>query len=152
MSSAKQRITPEQAVAAIREHGGLRPAARALGVDNGWLCRIAKRANGLATGITVVPPEDVSAEVYTGGISLTPSVRVLDRRPPITVRSKFFSLPKGKAFKIAELSKRWGFSAETVRRHAKDENCFAYVDVTGHDDFEECVMHPDTAALRLKGN
>lgn len=49
MKSAKQRITPEQAVAAIREHGGLRPAARALGVDNGWLCRIAKRAAGATT-------------------------------------------------------------------------------------------------------
>ena len=58
MKSAKQRITPEQAVAAIREHGGLRPAARALGVDNGWLCRIAKRAAGPLTG-----PDTVSGTI-----------------------------------------------------------------------------------------
>ena len=50
MSNASQKITPAAAVAAIKEHGGLRPAARALGVDNGWLCRIAKRAKSVAAG------------------------------------------------------------------------------------------------------
>lgn len=50
MSATKRTITPEQAIAAIREHGGLRPAARALGIDNGWLCRVAKRAAGPLMG------------------------------------------------------------------------------------------------------
>ena len=56
-----------------------------------------------------------------------------------------------KAFKVSDLSRQWGFSVETLKRHAKDEGCFAYIDTTGHDDFEECVMHPETAAARLKG-
>jgi len=161
MSNASRKITPAAAIAAIKEHGGVRSAARALGMDNGWLCRLAKRAGkapdakpDLRGGREAYVDEAASRpeEAYTGGISLSPSVRVLERRPPVTVRSKFFSLPKGKAFKIADLAKRWGFSAETVKRHAKDENCFGYVDTTGHDDFEECVMHPDTAEARMKGN
>lgn len=54
MSDSKRKITPEEAVAAIRKHGGLRPAARALGIDNGWLSRIAKRAAGPLTGPATV--------------------------------------------------------------------------------------------------
>lgn len=95
-------------------------------------------------------PKPAVADIE-GGISLSPATRICGRRPPITVRSKFFTLPKNRAFKIADLARQWGFSAETVKRHAKDEGCFAYIDVSGHDDFEECVMHPETAAARLKG-
>lgn len=95
-------------------------------------------------------PKSAVADIE-GGIYLHPATRVLGRKPPVTVRSKFFSLPKGKAFTLAVLAKRWGFSVETIKRHAKDEDCFAYVDVTNHDDFEECAMHPETAAARLKG-
>lgn len=39
------KVTPQAARAAIREHGGLRPAARALGIDCGFLHRISKRAD-----------------------------------------------------------------------------------------------------------
>jgi len=95
-------------------------------------------------------PKPEAADI-TGGIHLSPATRICGRRPPVTVRAKFFTLPKNRAFKIAELAHQWGFSAETVKRHAKDEGCFAYIDVSGHDDFEECVMHPETAASRLKG-
>lgn len=95
-------------------------------------------------------PKPVVAEIE-GGICLSPATRICGRRPPVTVRSKFFTLPKNRAFKIADLARQWGFSVETCKRHAKDEGCFAYVDVSGHDDFEECVMHPETAAARLKG-
>jgi hypothetical protein len=97
-----------------------------------------------------VPVKQETMEIE-GGIHLHQTTRICERRPPVTVRSKFFMLPKNKAFKVAELSRQWGFSVETVKRHAKDEGCFAYIDTTGHDDFEECVMHPETAAARLKG-
>ena len=59
MSSAKQRITPERAAAAIREHGGLRPAARALGMDSGWLCRVAKRATAGTSAAPAAKPKGV---------------------------------------------------------------------------------------------
>jgi hypothetical protein len=91
-------------------------------------------------------------EVSLSGITLSPATRICDRRPPVTVRAKFYSLQKGKAFKLSDLSRQWGFSVETIKRHARDEGCFAYVDTTGHDDFEECAMHPETAMARLKGN
>lgn len=91
-------------------------------------------------------------EKMDGGITLSPATRICDRRPPATVRGKFYGLPKGKAFTVADLSRRWGFSAATIKRHARDEGCFAYIDVTGRDDFEECAMHPETAKSRMKGN
>lgn len=105
----------------------------------------------LPPGEKMPAPKPQDAADIEGGIHLSPATRICGRRPPVTVRSKFFTLPKNRAFKIADLSHQWGFSVETVKRHAKDEGCFAYIDVTGHDDFEECVMHPETAAARLKG-
>ena len=120
----------------LKKHGGgWRP--------NGKGPAVVQKKEAFAPGAEPAPVE--------GGICLSPATRVLERKPPVTVRSKFFSLPKNRAFKIADLARPWGFSAETVKRHAKDEGCFAYIDVSGHDDFEECVMHPETAASRLKG-
>lgn len=121
---------------------------------------LAKYGRGLRPGEKVGDPvakPKVDAPVkqepsaIEGGICLSPATRICERRPPVTVRSKFFLLPKNRAFKIADLARQWGFSVETCKRHAKDEGCFAYIDTTGHDDFEECVMHPETAAARLKG-
>ena len=142
------KVTPQAARAAIKVHGGLRPAARALGIDCGFLHRISKRADADGATETV----DGVAGPQADAINLSPATRICDRRPPVTVRSKFFSLAKGKAYRISQLSRQWGFSAETIKKHARDEGCFGYVDTTGHDDFEECVMHPETAASRLKGN
>ena len=150
------KVTPQEARAAIKEHGGLRPAARALGMDCGFLHRISKRPDaaemsngGREAHIDEAASRKPAKEVDC--IHLTPATRILDRRPPATVRGKFYTLAKGKAFRVADLSRQWGFSAETIKRHARDEGCFAYVDTTGHDDFEECVMHPETAASRAKG-
>ena len=151
----QSRLSPQEARDAIEKHGGLRAAARALGMDNGFLSRISKRPDkpDPRAGREAFVDEAASRpDTVTGGIYLTPATRICDRRPPVTVRAKFYSLQKGKAFKLSDLSRQWGFSVETITRHARDEGCFAYVDTTGHDDFEECAMHPETAAARLKGN
>lgn len=136
-----------EAKEAVKKYGSQRAAERALGLASGSICNAIKRGVGAPKDTPTPERKDV-----TDGINLSPATRVLDRRPPTTVRSKFWSLPKAKAFRIADLVRQWGFSAETIRRHARDEGCFAYIDTTGHDDFEECVMHPETAAKRLKGN
>lgn len=136
-----------EAKEAVAKHGSQRAAERALGLASGAICNAIKRGVGLEKD-GPAPEQETGMD---GGIHLTPASRILDRRPPASVRSKFWSLPKGKAFLVADVSRKWGFSADTVKRHARDEGCFAYIDTTGHDDFEECVMHPDTAKSRLKG-
>ena len=129
--------TAHEAMKFLKKHGaGLRPGQ--------------KPGEPLTKPKVDAPVKQETMEIE-GGIHLHQTTRICERRPPVTVRSKFFMLPKNKAFKVAELSRQWGFSVETVKRHAKDEGCFAYIDTTGHDDFEECVMHPETAAARLKG-
>lgn len=79
-------------------------------------------------------------------VMLKEDTRVLDRRPPASVRNRFYGLVKGRAYPVNELARDWGISAETLKRHARDVECFKYVDTTGHDDWEACVMHPETAA------
>jgi len=151
-------MTPQQARDAIKKYGGTRPAARALGVAYSGLWRKANQADAPAPKASQPAKDSAQAQkkmedfLDLPAINLSPVTRIVDRRPAVTVRSKFFALPKGKAFRVSDLSKRWGFSTETIKRHARDESCFAYVDTTGHDDFEECVLHPETAASRLKGN
>lgn len=142
-------MNAKEAREAVEKYGSQRAAERALGIGGGTICRLLngkRRAKAQADG------NDASSVCLADGIALSPATRILDRRPPSSARSKFWSLPKGRAFPVSELARKWGFSVETVKRHARDENCFAYIDTTGHDDFEECAMHPDTAATRLKGN
>lgn len=161
--SERNTVTPAQARAAIAEHGGVRAAGRALGVDHGFLCRLAKRKDGPSAPVKPKAGGTAGREPYVdeaaakpasgpavGGFVLTAVTRFADKRPAASMRSKLYSLPKGRAFPIAALAKEWRFSAETIRRHAKDEECFAYIDTTGHDDWVECVMHPETAAARLQ--
>lgn len=152
-----------EAKEAVRKYGSQRAAERALGMASGSVSKAIKRgvetkvrtcvvAGGGREGFIDEAASRNDTDAVGGGIHLTPGTRILDRRPPATVRGKFWTLPKGKAFPIPALAKQWGFSPETVKRHARDEGCFAYVDTTGHDDFEECVMHPETAKSRMKGN
>ena len=62
----QSRLSPQQAREAIEKYGGLRPAARALGVDNGFLCRVAKRSGG-------IPAESVAA----GSIADSPRTKAV---------------------------------------------------------------------------
>lgn len=78
-------------------------------------------------------------------VILKEDTRVMDRKPPTSVRGRFFGLAKGRAYPVSTLARDWGVSAATLKRHARDAECFKYVDTTGCDDWEACVMHPETA-------
>lgn len=149
----KTTMTPEIAKEALAKYGSLRKAGKALGVDGATVLKWSRRAGGgNHTAHTSCEPEtSAPAPSVTGGITLSATTRFSDKKPPASVRAKFYTLPKGKAFTIADLSKDWHFSQETIRRHAKDEGCWAYIDTTGHDDWVEVVMHPETAKARLQG-
>ena len=162
MLERRKTPTPDEARAAIEKYGGQRAAGRALGIHHSFLCRLAKRpgesGTASASGAEKAPLlAEQGTEVKRGisvssGIVLRGDTRVSEKRPQKkSLRWWFFDLPKGRAFRIADLASKWGFSRETIRRHAQDSECFAYIDLTGHDDWEECAMHPDTARNYLKG-
>ena len=86
MSGSTQKITPEQAIAAIKKYGGARPAARALGCCHGWLIRLARRAAGPLTG-----PEAVNRAVAgkpKGVKSLTDFRQVYDKDTIVPAKIK----------------------------------------------------------------
>lgn len=141
-------MNAKEAKEMVEKYGSQRAAERALGCASGTICRALKAKRGREEFVDEAERRPEARA--PGGITLSPATRICERRPPVTVRSKFHSLAKNKAFRIADLARVWGFSAETIKRHARDEGCFAYVDMTGRDDFEECAMHPETAASRLK--
>jgi len=78
-----------------------------------------------------------------GGISLR-GVNVSSNRPTDTVRPKLYQLPKGHGFPIDELSRNWGVSVDTLKKHARPLNCVQYVEVDP-GQWVQCVIHPETA-------
>jgi hypothetical protein len=54
-------------------------------------------------------------------------------------------LPKGRAFRAAELAEAWGFSAEQIEKKAREMNTRRAVEISP-DHWEYCILHPDTAA------
>lgn len=139
----------EAAKAAVAGDPGIgrRKLMRATGCTSFAAAMFLKKRQG-----PEAPKRECAADARAaGGIMLRPETRVLDRRPQATVRSRFYGLVRGRAYPVSDLAREWGVGADTLRRHAKDCECFKYVDVSGHDDWQDCVMHPDTAAEYGKG-
>ena len=66
------------------------------------------------------------------------------KRPPRTARDRILALNKGKAYTLAELHSEWGLSLKTIRAHAKDLDCFRWMELE-NGAWEEVVLHPETA-------
>jgi hypothetical protein len=47
-------------------------------------------------------------------------------------------------FSLRDAASEWGISEDTLRKHARDADCFRYVE-TAAETWEPCIMHPDTA-------
>lgn len=85
-----------------------------------------------------------AADIKLKGLQMTRETRVSIRRPATSIRSRFFELKRGQAFAVDMVAREWGISADTLRTHARDAECFLYVDM-GNEKWVPCVMHPDTA-------
>lgn len=151
-------MTPEQqakakAALAANPNIGRRKLMAACGCT-GWAAEKFIKAAGVSEAAPVkgtAPSRQVPPGRDVRSFVLKTDSRVTDRRPVATVRNRFYGLIKGRAYPVNELARDWGISAETLRRHALDAECFRYVDTTGHDDWAACVMHPDTAAVYNSG-
>jgi len=79
----------------------------------------------------------------TGGIVLG-RCRVLSRKPSDSASKFIKRLPTGRGFDVRTLSKEWGMSEDTIKRHAKDLGCFKFVEVSD-DEWIPMIMNPETA-------
>lgn len=77
------------------------------------------------------------------GISLA-NRSVLSRRPAESAAKFIRKLPNGKAYAPSDLSRAWGMSEETIRKHARDLGCLKFVEVD-QDDWKPMILNPDTA-------
>jgi len=81
--------------------------------------------------------------LLTGGLVLG-RCRVLSRKPSDSASKFIKRLPTGRGFDVRTLSKEWGMSEDTIKRHAKDLGCFKFVEVSD-DEWIPMVMNPETA-------
>jgi transposase-like protein len=59
------------------------------------------------------------------------------------MKARLYALRKGMGYKVESLSKEWGISADTIRKHAKDHRALVYVEATP-GEYVACVVHPET--------
>lgn len=110
-----------------------------------------------STGATVPMVESIrgggpigkspSAEAQTplppsGGFSLR-GVRLLSKKPADCMKARLYGLRRGMGYRIDALSKDWGMSTDTIRKHAKDHNALVYVEATP-GEYVACIVHPET--------
>ena len=79
------------------------------------------------------------------GFTVNATTRVSAKRPQATIRARFYTLKRGMCYLVADVAKDWCISPDTLRKHANDCECFRYVEISGTERWEPCVMHPDTA-------
>ena len=103
---------------------------------------------GRPSSSKVAPPapakkEEPTVPVSVGGVRLT-NLRVLSRRPAESAAKFIKRLPKGRGYCPKDLSREWGMSEETIKRHARDMNCLKFVEVS-EDEWKPLIMSPETA-------
>jgi len=110
--------------------------------------RVSTFRDRLVAGLVQPLPEgEGSQPAPSSGIPLGVGARVLPRKPAGSdVKAKLKALAPGRAYPESALAAELGYSVETIRRHAQELGCFRWVDTTGRDDWQPCVLSPETAA------
>ena len=104
-------------------------------------CRTNKREVARIRSRSTTDSEEEAP--ITGGIVLG-RCRVLSRKPSDSASKFIKRLPTGRGFDVRTLSKEWGMSEDTIKRHAKDLGCFKFVEVSD-DEWIPMIMNPETA-------
>jgi hypothetical protein len=110
--------------------------------------RQLRRGGAVLPGETIYPghPKAEAAQAGpaapSGGFSLR-GIRLLSKKPADCMKARLYALRRGMGYKIESLSKEWGISADTIRKHAKDHNALVYVEATP-GEYVACVVHPET--------
>ena len=93
------------------------------------------------------PQEDTQGELEA--ISLNQK-RVMPQKPQGSdCRRRLHEIKRGVCYRVADFAQHLGVSEDTIRRHAKALHCIKWVEMSP-DNFEECVMSPETAKQYLR--
>jgi len=146
MAMTPEQMVKAQAALAANPNIGRRKLMAACGCT---AFAAQKLLNGGTVDVTTSPGRlDVVKPKTNGeplrGFAVGAETRMTSKKPVSTLRARFYQLKRGMAYKIEDVARDWVTSAETIRRHAQDADCFRYVE-TGNEIWEPCVMHPDTA-------
>jgi hypothetical protein len=131
----------KQAKALYAEHGSMQKAATAAGVSKMVIFRALHREDkgvpvtGNVSDVPVCIP-------MSKGISLK-GVTFFSKKPADTLKARFYALKRGTGYRLDDLVREWGVSADTLRQRAKEHNAFGYVEATP-GEFVAIVVHPDT--------
>ena len=134
-------MTREEAIAARSKYGGIKQAARALGVSYSMMQR---RLAGEGEGRPVTPAPATPAQAPLGGIALS-SARVSVDKPAEGLKRLIYALKRGMGYPVEQIAAQWCRSTDSVRKHAREHGALLYVEVAP-GDWKTCVLHPDTAA------
>ncbi len=151
MAMTKIQLTAAEAAYAKNPNIGRRNLIRACGCTGYAASRYLQAKHA---GHPVGTTKDASGDALAGarrddaaplrGFAVGVATRMTAKKPVVTLRARFFQLKRGMAYRIEDVARDWVVSAETLRRHALDADCFRYIE-TGNETWEPCVMHPDTA-------
>jgi predicted transcriptional regulator len=76
--------------------------------------------------------------------------RVMPQKPQGSdCRRRLHEIKRGVCYRVADFAQHLGVSEDTIRRHAKALHCIKWVEMAP-DNFEECVMSPETAKQSLR--
>ena len=75
---------------------------------------------------------------------ITKEQHLVRKKPSQSAKDYIVKLKRGHGYRLDELSKDWGFSSETIKKHAREMNCLFYLK-DSEGDWQEVVLHPDTA-------
>jgi predicted transcriptional regulator len=76
--------------------------------------------------------------------------RVMPQKPQGSdCRRRLHEIKRGVCYRVADFAQHIGVSEDTIRRHAKALHCIKWVEMSP-DNFEECVMSPETAKQYLR--
>ena len=100
------------------------------------------------TGEVMKGPQD-DKESELEAITLNQK-RVMPQKPQGSdCRRRLHEIKRGVCYRVADFAQHLGVSEDTIRRHAKALHCIKWVEMSP-DNFEECVMSPETAKQYLR--
>lgn len=122
--------------------------------------QIAKNLGGISSHDVAEARQVMAGEIgpETTGASESSAVeaiplnqkRVMPQKPQGSdCRRRIRDIKRGVCHRVPDLAAHLGISEETLRKHARALHCLKWVEMTP-DNFEEAVMHPDTAKAYMR--
>jgi len=146
MNPRQNRYDDAEIIAAYEQAGSIKGTCEIVGCSPKTArARLDKAGVRQRGGATLIRADaDADNAPPSSGIRLT-NRRISSQKPPPSegVKRKIYELPKGIGFPVDDLEIKWGVSADTIKKKARQYDAFRYVE-RGPGDWVPCIIHPDT--------